>query len=97
MHAHADRDSRSVRRATAALFKRAGKKVVHEGIENFVLYRGCRYNFKVEGIQRGNPEARCKRCRVYGLKNQSLLHSLSLCNETASPVVVVSCYSTVVP
>jgi hypothetical protein len=33
MHAHADRDSRSVRRATTALFKTAGEKVVHEGTE----------------------------------------------------------------
>jgi hypothetical protein len=39
-----------------------------------------------------------KGCRVYGLEESiitpfSLSLSLSLCNETASPVVVVSCYS----
>jgi hypothetical protein len=98
MHAHADRDSRSVRRAIAALFKRAGKKVVHEGgLTNFVpLPRLVRTNSRERGYKGVIRRRDANGVEFMGLKNHrySILSlSLSLCNGTASPVVVVSLYS----
>jgi hypothetical protein len=70
------------------LFKRAGGKVVHEGTEVVgAISRSRGY----KGVIRRRD---AKWCRVYGLEESIITpFSLSLCNETASPVVVVSCYS----
>jgi hypothetical protein len=78
-HAHADRDSRSVRRATAASFKRRGKRLYTRGLKLCPVPR-LYVHVKVEGDTNGNPEARCKGGRVYGLKKHHY-SILSLCNE----------------
>jgi hypothetical protein len=61
------------------LCSRGGEKVVHEGIETLYRTEVVR-TIQGRGDTKGNPEARCKRCRVYGLKSHHY-SILSLCNE----------------